>query len=477
MPIIVRDYYAQQIQTMKDIGRHNRWWTAPINFGGVGGPGGGSGVPPGNIFGLLIQTKVAFDTSEAAYSGILTNVPSGSLVDNLAHMRFTTSGLDDRVTILETTSGISGIEIQKDDVIIETAATVLNFEGDPVSVINEGAGKVTVTISGTGAAAAPFLACYILEDLTSQVPASGNMYFLSNAPILSGSTAVHLNGLLQQPNNYIEDSVAGKITVLFDPIAGDELVVHYCVLSGEAGCYFLDDLTSQVPASGNIFTLTQKPVVSGTVVLHLNGLMQQPDNYTVDADAGLVTVLFDAIAGDELVAHYCPANTGLGGVIDHGDLLGLADDDHPQYLLHRDQIKVHPSGGITITSGTHVDPGLDVFEIFHDVIMHINLDIDGILTVFNLATIEELNVNADATFDGSLEHFGSFPAEFGAGLTTVLDTTNVSNPPTDAEIDAIFGTPTEGFIGLIDDAGLETDVWLIVGTFSSWFYQKLTKAV
>ena len=87
-PIITRNYQSQVIQTIKELSRSNRWWSSPINLGGVPGSGGGSGEPVGGIFGQLIQTKVAYDTSEAAYSGIMTNVPSGSLVDNLAHMRY-----------------------------------------------------------------------------------------------------------------------------------------------------------------------------------------------------------------------------------------------------------------------------------------------------------------------------------------------------------------------------------------------------
>jgi len=155
----------------------------------------------------------------------------------------------------------------------------------------------------------------------------------------------------------------------------------------------------------------------------------------------------------------------------------LADDDHPQYLLHKDQIEVHDSGGITITSAAHVDPGADLLKISHDVVMDINLDVAGILTVFGSADIENLEVQNEANFNGDLEHSGSNPAEFLAGLTTEVQLTNVSDPPTDAQIDTAFGTPQEGFIGIIDDDGNDTDVWLIVGSAFSWYYQKLTKAV
>jgi hypothetical protein len=63
-----------------------------------------------------------------------------------------------------------------------------------------------------------------------------------------------------------------------------------------------------------------------------------------------------------------------------------------------------------------------------------------------------------------------------------FSTNNVSDPPSDAEIDAAFGTPAQvggGFIGVIDDngGGVSGDVWLCVSNSSAWFYVGLTKAV
>ena len=63
-------------------------------------------------------------------------------------------------------------------------------------------------------------------------------------------------------------------------------------------------------------------------------------------------------------------------------------------------------------------------------------------------------------------------------------TANVSDPPTDAELDSAFGAPStvgEGFIGIIDDndAGADGDVWFCTttGTDGEWFYLSMTKAV
>jgi hypothetical protein len=58
--------------------RLDRLW-----LGGTAGPSGGQGVRPGGFIGQLIQTISAYDTSERAIA-----TGSGSLLDNLNHIRF-----------------------------------------------------------------------------------------------------------------------------------------------------------------------------------------------------------------------------------------------------------------------------------------------------------------------------------------------------------------------------------------------------
>ncbi len=57
---------------------------------------------------------------------------------------------------------------------------------------------------------------------------------------------------------------------------------------------------------------------------------------------------------------------------------------------------------------------------------------------------------------------------------------NVSNPPTDAQLDTAFGIAAnlyDGFTGLVDDAGAGTTVWLCIVKNSKWWYEQLTAAV
>lgn len=308
MPLITRDYHRQIISTMKDLSRHNKWWSSPVNLGGSGGTGGGSGIPIGGMHGQLIQSKVAYDTSELAYSGIVSSPPSGSLVDNLAHMRLTASGIESRVTVIESTSNL---EIQEDDVHVASGVTVLNFEG-PVGVVKEGT-KTTVTV---------------------ELGASG---------------------------------IAGAIS----------------------------------------------------------------------------------------------------GILDHGSLVGLEDNDHPHYLLHKNLVKTWPSSGVTLAQGIHSDPGANNF------VVDLKSTFNGDATFNGFVNFED-----DVDFAGNIEHASPTgqPAEFIDGVMTELRDDNVSNPPTQAEMVSSFGAAgREGFVGVLDDDGGDNDVYLVVDNGLSYWYVTLTK--
>lgn len=60
-----------------------------------------------------------------------------------------------------------------------------------------------------------------------------------------------------------------------------------------------------------------------------------------------------------------------------------------------------------------------------------------------------------------------------------VSTADVTTPPTDAELDAIYGTPAyvgEGFHALVNDNGAGTDEYLVWSDGTNWFYATGTKA-
>jgi hypothetical protein len=117
----------------------------PLNLGGIAGSGGGLGAPPGGFTGYLPQSRVTYDTTEAAYLGFAESgavdasgvVVSASLVDNLAHIRY-------RLNTLES----GAIEIYDDDVLVASGIAVLDFKGDFLETSYVAPNEVEITVSG-----------------------------------------------------------------------------------------------------------------------------------------------------------------------------------------------------------------------------------------------------------------------------------------------------------------------------------------
>lgn len=70
------------------------------------------------------------------------------------------------------------------------------------------------------------------------------------------------------------------------------------------------------------------------------------------------------------------------------------------------------------------------------------------------------------------------PVAIGGGVVNTSDA-NVSNPPTDAELDSAFGTPAtvgNGYTVLLNDNGDDINNYLVLSNGTSWLYTTLTKA-
>ena len=110
----------------------------PLNLGGITGSGGGVGAPPGGFIGMLPQSRVAYDIEELAYQGFDQGIEiSGSLLDNLAHIRY-------RIENLES----GAIAVYENDVLVASGIAILDFKGDFVDVVDVGGNQAEITISG-----------------------------------------------------------------------------------------------------------------------------------------------------------------------------------------------------------------------------------------------------------------------------------------------------------------------------------------
>lgn len=64
------------------------------------------------------------------------------------------------------------------------------------------------------------------------------------------------------------------------------------------------------------------------------------------------------------------------------------------------------------------------------------------------------------------------------GVMMTYSKLNVSNPPSEAELDEAFGSKPSGWAGFVIDGGGAGVVWLCIRSTSGlWYYEQLTKAV
>jgi len=96
--------------------------------------------------------------------------------------------------------------------------------------------------------------------------------------------------------------------------------------------------------------------------------------------------------------------------------------------------------------------------------------------------IRELELEKDRLWRECRELRERIGRSWRGALKATTSDAALNNPlePTDAELDAAFGTPADlgnGFIGILDDGGAGITVWLCVTKRGAWWYEKLTEAV
>lgn len=176
------------------------------------------------------------------------------------------------------------------------------------------------------------------------------------------------------------------------------------------------------------------------------------------------------------------------------DLTSLTTDQ--LFLDDGSELTMDASGAITITTARHtVDTYSDAASDDLDTISGMVAGELCIITANNSARTVVVkhgtdNITCANARDISLDDTVKTVLLLGtaAGVNayplfernTQVDTTDVSNPPTDAEIDSIFGTPATvgaGFTAYIDDAGAGSNFYQVTSDGTNWWIFTGTKAV
>jgi len=266
--------------------------------------------------------------SHSAIDTHITNEPSTSIATHAA----IADAHQDLVTVTDTASlnleltgqALSGYVLDDSHTHIEANITDLDHDAVKLqgraistaapdnndSLVWNGSVWTPISISG-GSGTGETL---VLEDVTNQVPDTGDDFFVANT-MISGSLSVFYNGLIQQPTNYAETSASGFHTY-FSPITNDELFAQYLV----------EDVVGKAVV-GTIQIEEDDAVIQQRVaILNFEG---DGVESVVDEGSNKVTVTISGGGG--------------GGVTDHGALTGLGDDDHIQYAhLSQDETILGP---------------------------------------------------------------------------------------------------------------------------------------
>lgn len=139
---------------------------------------------------------------------------------------------------------------------------------------------------------------------------------------------------------------------------------------------------------------------------------------------------------------------------------------------------VAPTSGVAKTAGTTI--GYEASLVVN------GADVAGDYVAFSAGNIAATAAGTAALSVGTGWDFAiiaeSGIGKFKDGVSTKVSNANVTNPPTDAELDSAFGDPSTlptGFVGVLDDNGAGTNVWWVytTGVAGEWFYVAGTKAV
>jgi hypothetical protein len=114
----------------------------PLNLGGVSASGGGGGGPPGGYVGMLPQYRVAYDNAELESNDLLG---SGNLIDNLNHIRYRLSHVEDAGIVTG-----EGVTLKQGGTIVASGVTVIDFINASVAEKFGSPHEIIVTCSGGG---------------------------------------------------------------------------------------------------------------------------------------------------------------------------------------------------------------------------------------------------------------------------------------------------------------------------------------
>jgi len=213
------------------------------------------------------------------------------------------------------------------------------------------------------------------------------------------------------------------------------------------------------------------------------------DNLYVNSDGSTTwQSIGGAVAGAHVLLSATHTDTTAASVTRGALVVGLGASptwtrrDHPggiNYYLRSNAADPDWTSDLTLAAGAYVGRTGDVRVEFDSAAGRLNLILGD-----NAGSDQVRFVDSDGTAVGYVDSNGAIYAlgiaDFhAAGFRTIHSEANVTSPPSDAELDAAFGTPAavgEGFIGLLDDNNAGTAGYMVFSLGGFWWYAAATKA-
>lgn len=400
----------------------------PMILGGVAGTGGGVGGPPGGFVGKLPQTKITYDMSEDAtdYTPV-----SGSLLDNLNHIRY-------RIQVLESGGTPGSMSVYESGILVGSGITILDF-GANLSVTDLGGGHVLIesTASGTGSGgASTFLeltdtpATYsgqankILvvngtETGITFVTASGggdmmkSIYDTDDDGIVDAAESVPWSGITGVPSTFPPDTHNHDDRYYTETelsLAGSGGAVHWNNITNKPATYPPDAHTHDHTALTNLNT---------TDYYHLTAVQ-----YSGLTDGGLTSLHTHSFSGSEVVYS--------GATQVHEDFTSLTNGVKNAF----GSIYVIQSGSSTVFyNGVRQRPLVDYTDVGSGIVLNFAPETSGVLLLDYLTPASGVTVGSGilVVYSGSghtiQDEGSSLPTRaylnfVGSGVTVTDDSAN-----------------------------------------------------
>ncbi len=309
-------------------------------------------------------------------------------------------------------------------------------------------------------------------------------------------TVSDIGGIYHDMTDAVLGGVESTITTSGLAVGNDQALGNFATLSGSPGVttfnkglyevHFHAERTAGTKTVTIYYEVHRYEVDTTETLIatsEISGLVTSKSDFTLHAN---VLSDVDVADTDRLIIKFFANVAGGGSNVDvslyqEGDTSSRVEFPTTTEILS--DIFLRQDGTKELTGAWNA--GAFTITVQEDIISDIS-GTDGYINSLDASDVERVrfDTNGDSWLIGGNMGFGTnaptVMGHFVGDMIQDVHTDNVSNPPTDAELDAIFGTAVvvgSGFNAYIDDAAGGANFYHVASDGTNWFYSEYTKAV